>query len=589
MNTHKQQIRLTGINASPGIAIGPAYYFNREKLEIPHRKIRAEEVESEIARLNTALRRARRDLQSIKQMISSRIGENYADLVQAQLMSLDDKPVLEQVRNRIRERLENAECAFHKVLSEYREQLENSDNVYIRDRASEVGDVKQRVLRHLLTREGGILEDVQEPSIIVSTALSPTDMITIDKSKVLGFVSETGGRTSHMAILSRALQLPAVVGVEHITDDITDGSKLVIDGTHGTVILDPDDETLIQFRGEQEHIKEFEKTLYSHKDLPAETRDHSRITLSANIGLPVELENVRRSGAEGIGLYRTEYLYLMKNTFPTEEEQFEEYKHIAESCNHDPVIFRTFDLGGDKISASMEWEGFQESNPFLGYRAIRICLDNPDLFKTQLRAIFRASAYGNIKLMFPMISALEEVHKIKKMIAEVKEELHASGTDFDENIELGALIEIPSAALMADDLAKELDFFSIGTNDLIQYTLAVDRGNDRVSFLYKMLHPSVLKLIDMTIRAGHRHDIWVGICGEMAADPIVVPLLVGLGLDEISVSPIALPKVKEIIRDLDSEQCRHIAENVLAFTQESEVERYLHQFMQQHFPEMLNL
>jgi len=588
MNDQKQQ-RFVGINASPGIAIGPAYYFNREKLEIPHRKIGEEEVESEIARLNTALRRARRDLHSIKQMISNRIGENYADLVQAQLMSLDDKPVLDEVRTRIRERLENAECAFQKVLSAYREQLENSDNVYVRDRASEVSDVKQRVLRHLLTRDGGILEDVEEPSIIVSTALSPTDMITIDKTKVLGFISETGGRTSHMAILSRALQLPAVVGVDKISENISDGSRLIIDGTHGTVILNPDEETLDQFHGEQEHIKEFEETLYSHIDLPAETRDKTKIILSANIGLPVELENVRASGAEGIGLYRTEYLYLIKNTFPTEEEQFEEYKQITKSCNGDPVIFRTFDLGGDKISATMEWEGFQESNPFLGYRAIRICLDNPQLFKTQLRAIYRASAFGNIKLMFPMISALEEVHKIKKMINEVKDELRSENIPFKEDIELGALIEIPSAALIADELAKELDFFSIGTNDLIQYTLAVDRGNDRVSFLYKMLHPSVLKLIQMTINAGHKNNIWVGICGEMAADPIAVPLLVGLGLDEISVSPIALPKIKEVIRGLDSEQCKHIAENVLSFAQESDVERYLHQFMQQHFPEMLNI
>lgn len=589
MNTEQQQRRFSGINASPGIAIGKVYYFNRDNLEIPHRKIDKSETEQEIARLDSALQSARRDLWSIKQMISNRIGDNYADLVQAQLMSLDDETVLDEVRKQISENLVNAEYAFQTVLRDYREQLESSENVYLRDRASEVQDVKQRVLRHLLMHKGGILDDVQEPSILVSTALSPTDMITLDRSKVLGMVSETGGRTSHMAILSRALQLPAVVGLDGISHYISDGVNLIIDGTHGAVIVNPDQETLEQFRGEQEHIKEFEETLYAHKNLPAETLDEVRITLSANIGLPAELENVRASGAEGIGLYRTEYLYLIKNTFPTEEEQFAEYKHIAESCKKDPVIFRTFDLGGDKISASMEWEGFQESNPFLGYRAIRICLDNPRLFKTQLRAIYRASAYGNIKLMFPMISAMEEVHQIKKMIANVQDELRHENIPFDENVELGVLIEIPSAALIADYLAQELDFFSIGTNDLIQYTLAVDRGNDRVSFLYKMLHPSVLKLINMTIRAGHQNDIWVGICGEMAADPIVIPLLVGLGIDEISVSPIALPKIKEVIRGLDSMQCKHIAENVLSFSQESDVERYLQQIIQQNFPEMVNL
>ncbi|HKJ68784.1 MAG TPA: phosphoenolpyruvate--protein phosphotransferase [bacterium] len=583
------QEHFTGINASPGIAIGPILKFDPERIVVSKRSIEPTEIDREIDRLEFALKQTKRDLRSIKQMIANRIGDNYAELVEAQLLSLKDESVLDEVRNRIRKNLENAEYAYQHVLSAYREQLEQSDNMYMRDRAGDVYDVKQRVLQHMLTGERGLLEELEEPSILIAKELRLSDLIMMDRSKVMGLVSATGGRTSHVAILARALQIPAVVGVSDIFDDVEDALTAIIDGTHGAVILYPDQETLEHFLGEQEHIKEVEQSLYAHKELPAETLDGRRIVLSSNIGLPGELENVRASGSEGIGLYRTEYLYLVKNTFPTEEEQFEEYKHIAESCAPDPVIFRSFDLGGDKISASMEIDGVQESNPFLGYRAIRICLDNPQLFKTQLRAIYRASASGNIKLMFPMISALEEIYRVKEFITEVQEELQREGREFREDIELGALIEIPSAVLIADQLAKELDFFSIGTNDLIQYTLAVDRGNDRVSFLYKTLHPSIVRLIQMTLQAGHRHDIWVGMCGEMAGDPLAIPLLVGLGIDELSVSPVVLPKIKEIVRGLESQQCHHLAETVMEFTREADIERYLKQFMQNHFPEELNL
>ncbi len=585
----KTQENFTGISASPGVAIGPILKLDPERIVVSKRRIEPAEVDSEIDRLNLALKQTRRDLRFIKQMIANRIGDDYAELVEAQLLSLKDESVLDEVRKRIREELENAEYAYQQVLSAYREQLEQSDNMYMRDRAGDVYDVKQRVLQHMLTCNRGLLEEVEEPSILVAKELRLSDMIMMDRTKVMGLVSETGGRTSHVAILARALQIPAVVGVSNVVEVVEDNRPAIIDGTHGAVILYPDQETLEHFRGEQAHINEVEQSLYAHKELPAETLDGRRLVLSSNIGLPGELENVRASGSEGIGLYRTEYLYLVKNTFPAEEEQFEEYKHIAESCAPDPVIFRSFDLGGDKISASMEIDGFQESNPFLGYRAIRICLDNPQLFKTQLRAIYRASAYGNIKLMFPMISALEEILQVKEFIAEVQEELRREGRRFREDVELGALIEIPSAVLIADQLAEELDFFSIGTNDLIQYTLAVDRGNDRVSFLYKTLHPSIVRLIHMTLQAGHRHNIWVGMCGEMAGDPLAIPLLVGLGIDALSVSPVVLPKVKEIVRGLDSQQCRHLADTVMEFTKESDIERYLRQFMQKHFPEDLNL
>ncbi|MBD3275549.1 MAG: phosphoenolpyruvate--protein phosphotransferase [Candidatus Marinimicrobia bacterium] len=589
MTDNQTQRKYTGINASPGIAIGPAIDFTRESVQVNEGFVEPEEVDNELARLQTALRRTRRDLRSIQQMISSRVGDNYSELVEAQLLSLEDETVLEQVRQRIHENHEKAEYAYQQVLRQYRKQLEQSDNVYIRDRAGDVYDVKQRVLRHLVTKQGTLLQSIDEPKILVARELNISDLILLDRNKVRALVSETGGRTSHVAILARALQIPAVVGVGDIIHDLVDETTVVVDGFHGTVIIDPDQETLNNFRGEQEHIQEFERSLYAHKELPAETTDGYKLVLSSNIGLPGELENVMASGSEGIGLYRTEYLYLIKNTFPTEEEQYQEYKQIAETVAPDPVIFRSFDLGGDKVSASLEYEGFQESNPFLGYRAIRICLDNPTLFKTQLRAIYRASAHGNIKLMFPMISAIEEIHHVQEYIEEVKEELQEAGHEFDENIELGALIEIPSAVLIADTLAQELDFFSIGTNDLIQYTLAVDRGNDRVSFLYKTLHPSVLKLIKMAIDAGHRNDIWVGMCGEMAGDPLVIPLLIGMGIDELSVSPVVLPKIKEIVRGLEKDQCQHLAETVLAFSKEEDIERYLGQFMQQRFPEQLNL
>ena len=585
MNSTKVQHRFEGISASPGIIIAPAVHFTRERIEVSKSTIAAGKVELELRRLERALNRTRRDLNSIRQMIANRIGENYSALVDAQLLSLEDESVLDQVRSRIRDNLETAEYAYQQVLSEYRDQLENTSNVYIRDRATDIYDVKQRVLRHLLTRDGGLLENLERPSVLVTKDLRPSDMILLDRSKVVGLVSETGGRTSHVAILARALQIPAVVGVDNIASRVEENDSLIVDGASGTVIANPDQETLEHFRGEQAQIEEVEQSLYARKELPAATLDGYRIVLSSNIGLPGELDSVHASGSEGIGLYRTEYLYLIKNTFPTEEEQYREYRHIAESVDPDPVIFRTFDLGGDKISASMEIDGVQESNPFLGYRAIRICLDNPGLFKTQLRAIYRASAYGNIKLMFPMISALEEVHQVKHYLEEVKNELREENVSFDEELEIGTLIEIPSAVLVADALAGEMDFFSIGTNDLIQYTLAVDRGNDRISFLYKSLHPSVLKLIQMTIEAAHRHEIWVGLCGETACDPLVIPLLIGMGIDELSVSPVVLPKVKEIIRGLDRRQCKHMADTALSFSTEEEIERYLRQFVQEHFPE----
>ena len=591
MNTETTlaQRRYSGIGASPGIAIGPVVKFVPEKITVPRREIPAGQVQREIERLDEALQHARRDLRSTQRMIASRIGDNYAELIDAQLLSLEDESVLEEVRSRIRDRRENAECAYQQVLSAYRDQLEQSENLYMRDRAGDVYDVKQRVLRYLLTRDRGLLEEAAEPSILVAKELSLIDMIMMDRSKILGLVSETGGRTSHVAILARAMQIPAVVGIQEIVSQVDAEQDMVIDGMHGTVIVQPDEETLENFRGEQERMKEVEQNLYAHKELPSETLDGLRIHLSSNIGLPGEIENVLASGSEGIGLYRTEYLYLVKNTFPREEEQFQEYKQLAERIAPDPVIFRTFDLGGDKISASMEIDGFQESNPFLGYRAIRICLDNPRLFKTQLRAIYRASAFGNIKLMFPMLSAIEEIKRVKEFIVEVQNELTEEGVPYDQDVELGALIEIPSAVIIAEQLADELDFFSIGTNDLIQYALAVDRGNDRVSFLYKTLHPAILQLIHMTIRAGHKHDIWVGMCGEMAGDPLAIPLLVGMGIDELSVSPVVLPKIKEIVRGLDSDQCRHVAETVLNFTMEADIERYLKQFMQEHFPEHINL
>lgn len=588
-NSIKSQQQFSGINASPGIAIGPAVKFTRERIVVSERYVSEDEVQEEFARLNTALRRTRRDLRSIQQMISSRIGDNYAELVEAQLLSLNDESVIREVRVRISENLEKAEYAFQQVLSAYKKQLEQSDNMYIRDRASDIYDVKQRVLRQLLTRDGGLLENVEQPSVLITRELSPSDMIMLDRSKVIGLISESGGRTSHLSILARAMQIPAVVGVQDIVELIQDEDTVIVDGYHGAVFINPDLETQNHFRGEREHLQEVEESLYTQKDLPAETSDGYRLVLSSNIGLPGEIESVQKAGSEGIGLYRTEYLYLVKNTFPTEEEQFEEYKLIAEHINPDPVIFRSFDLGGDKISASMEVEGFKESNPFLGYRAIRICLDNPGLFKTQLRAIYRASAFGNIKLMFPMISALEEIYKVKEYISEVQQELRDQNLSFDKKIELGALIEIPSAALIADALAKELDFFSIGTNDLIQYALAVDRGNDRVSFLYKNLHPSVLKLISMTIKAGHRNNIWVGMCGEMAADPLVTPLLLGLGIDELSMSPVVLPKIKKIVRDLDHQACKLLAERVLTYPTESQIETQLREFSEQHLSDQLNI
>ncbi len=568
----RKTILMKGIPAAPGLVLGKAFCLGSEDLKVEKRRIPESRIPKEIARFEEALIKTRTEILDIQKKITKEMGIRHAQIFNAHLLVLEDRTLIESVITGLKKEKLCVEYIFLEVLKKYIKTFSHIGDPYLRERLSDIEDVGKRILRNLRGIRREVLSNLKEKLVIVAYDLSPSDTASMRKEKVLGFITDIGGKTSHTAIMAKALEIPAVVGLEEATAKVKTGDTIIIDGTRGEVIINPDRLTLGKYKQRIEELLRRESLLLKLKDLPAVTRDGHKVELAANIELPDELPSVIAHGAQGIGLYRSEYFYMNRVGLPSEDEHFEAYKKVSEQIKPNSVVIRTLDLGGDKFLSQLDIP--QEMNPYLGWRAIRFCLARPQIFKAQLRAILRASAYGKLKLMYPMISGIEEFRQANKMLEEVKEELRRKQIAFDKNIEVGAMIEIPSAALTCDILAKEADFFSIGTNDLIQYSIAVDRVNEKIAYLYEPTHPAVLRLIKNVIDAGHKEGIWVGMCGEMASEPAFALLLLGLGLDEFSVSPAAVPLIKRVIRAITLKQARAVARAALALTTGKDIENF---------------
>lgn len=561
---------LIGIPASPGISIGKAYIFNRRFDAVNQWEISEDQIEPEIERFKKAVAEALADLQVLQTRIAVDIDEDTANIFRGHQAVIEDPEVIDVTVVRIRRERKNAEAIFDDVMRGWISNYSAIQNPFFRERTADFEDIQYRVLAKLSGEAQLPVGTADEPVIIVAHNLSPSDTAEIDRKSVCGFITDVGGQTSHTAIVARGLGVPAIVGVEHATQRITDGMRVILDGNAGLIYLEPDEPTVKRYEDARSHLSALEHELLELHDLPAITKDGRGIELSANIELPAEVDDVLYHGADGIGLYRTEFLYLLHNGLPSEEEQFQTYRAIAEKVAPKSIIVRTLDLGTDKMPSQVP----HEPNPALGLRGIRFCLNRPEMFKVQLRAILRASISGNLRIMFPMISGLKELRHAKALFEEAQQDLVREGIPFDRSMPVGIMIEVPSAALTARDLAREVDFFSIGTNDLIQYTLAADRGNANVSSLYDPCHPAILRFIAGVVEAGHENDIWVGVCGAMAAHPTAACILLGLGLDELSMSPIDIPEIKRLIRSTNYEDLQAVAQHVLTLPTSGEIVRY---------------
>ncbi|MBM3876347.1 MAG: phosphoenolpyruvate--protein phosphotransferase [Verrucomicrobia bacterium] len=548
-----------GVPVSNGICRGRVLVLGRPQGTIARRHVGDDDVPRELERFEQALITTRHQLHELQQQVMQKLGAKDALIFDAHLMMLDDPTLIEEVTRRIRDEKLAADSAFHEASGNFIETLAAVDDEYLRERVADLRDVAARVLGNLTGgHETPDIRRLKEPCIIVSHDLAPSTTAVLDKKNVLGFATDAGGRTSHTAIMARSMQIPAVVGLQTISRDLEDGAYVLLDGFNGVVIVNPTDQTLFEY-GQLVRAQEgLREKLRDVLDKPAVTLDGTRVVLAANIGQAGETDSIRANGAEGAGLFRTEFLFINRERLPGEEEQFEAYRAAAAAVKPAPLILRTLDLGGDKFLAQQEQ--LQELNPFLGWRAIRYCLHEQDVFRQQLRAILRAGAEGNVKMMFPMISGLDELTQALAIVEQCKAELHAEAKPFDERLEVGVMIEIPAAVMVADALARRVKFFSIGTNDLIQYSLAVDRINERVAHLYEPTNPAILRLIKMTVDAGRRNGIWTGVCGEMAGEPALVPILLGLGVEELSVSASLVPQTKFLIRRLKMPEARALAE-----------------------------
>jgi len=554
-----------GIPVSGGVCHGPAFVLLENRQKLPERKIAEADIPAELERLERALVTTRQQILEVQRQVERAMGAEDASIFDAHLLVLEDQVLLDEVSRRLSAERMNVEVPFQQVAERYAASLGAIDDEYLRERAADLRDVTARVLSNLLGREHNQTSQIDRPSIILSRDLSPSTTAQLDKKTVLGFATEIGGKTSHTAIMARALQIPAVVGLSNLLTQVRSGDQILLDGYNGLLVINPSDQTLYEYGQIVANKVRMRDQLKEVVSQPAVTPDGRRITLSANIGQLSDVEAVKQAGAEGVGLFRTEYLFIHRSTLPTEEEQYEAYRAVAAAVKPDPVVIRTLDVGGDKFAAHLNIP--QEVNPFLGWRAIRFCLEEKEIFRTQLRAILRASVEENIKIMYPMISGVDELEKANELLAECRTELQKARIPFDRNLEVGVMIEIPAAVLIADSLSRRAKFFSIGTNDLIQYSLAVDRLNEKIAHLYEPSHPAILSLIRMTVEAGRRAGIWTGVCGEMANDLAMVPLLLGLGVDELSVSASYVPQVKTLIRRLPMPEAEELAQ--WALTRES--------------------
>ncbi len=565
-------IKLKGIGAAGGISIGAAYKLGKEEFVVLPETITWEEIPLQIQLFEEALIKTRREIIELQKRISSDMGQEEAQIFDAHLLVLEDRMLIEEVISRLKKEQFNVAYIFSEVLKKYISVFLKIEDEYLKERIADINDVGKRILRNLLGKEKRGLDDLKDRAIIVSHDLSPSDTAAMHTKNVAAFVTDMGGKTSHTAIMAKSLEIPAVVGLEGITVKVSPGDILIVDGNTGTVIINPDEETLKEYQQELLKLRHIAERFSLVKELPAITTDGREILINANIEFPDEVASVKLHGSEGIGLYRTEFFYMNRKDSPSEEEHYQAYKYVAEQMNPHSVVIRTLDLGGDKFLSQFQIP--HEMQPFLGWRAIRFCLARPDIFKLQLRAILRASVHGNLKLMYPMISGIEELRQANGLLQEAKDELRQKGMKFNDNIPVGVMIEVPSAAMTADILAKEADFFSIGTNDLIQYCLAVDRGNEKVAYLYEPAHPAVLRMIRLVIDSAHQAKIKVAMCGEMAGEPSLALILLGLGLDEFSVPPQVIPELKFIIRAIGFKAVQDIASEAMKLSTGTQVEEF---------------
>ncbi|EJM2405718.1 TPA: phosphoenolpyruvate--protein phosphotransferase [Staphylococcus pseudintermedius] len=550
---------IKGIAASDGVAIAKAYLLVEPDLSFSNEK--TDQPEAEVQKFNEALNNSKIELTKIRNHAEEQLGADKAAIFDAHLLVLDDPELIQPIEEKIKNESASAPQALTEVTQNFITIFESMDNEYMKERAADIRDVAKRVLAHILGVELPNPSIIDESVIIVAHDLTPSDTAQLNKQYVQGFVTNIGGRTSHSAIMSRSLEIPAVVGTKSISESVQQGDMVIVDGLTGDVIVNPSDDEIKAYQHKRESFFADREALKQLRDEPSKTLDGHEVELAANIGTPNDLEGVHNNGAEGIGLYRTEFLYMGRDNMPTEDEQFEAYKKVLESMEGKRVVVRTLDIGGDKELPYLNLS--EEMNPFLGYRAIRLCLDQPEIFRPQLRALLRASAYGKLNIMFPMVATIQEFRDAKALLLEEKENLKQEGVEVSDDIELGIMVEIPATAALADVFAKEVDFFSIGTNDLIQYTMAADRMSERVSYLYQPYNPSILRLIKQVIDASHQEGKWTGMCGEMAGDETAIPLLIGLGLDEFSMSATSILKARRQIKDLSRTEMVQLADRAL--------------------------
>lgn len=581
----RNEITFKGIGVSPGVARGDIHVVRDDFDDVVRYRIEPADIPAEIGRFEAALIQTRAQILQLQRRIAESLGAKDAGIFDAHLLVVEDRTLIDEVLRKLESDLCNVESVFQEVATNYSDTLGKIDDPYLRERALDVQDVTKRVVHNLQGKAPKNYASMGEPHILVAHNLTPSDTATLDRTRVLGLATDLGSRTSHTAIMARSLELPAVVGLHNVTDKLETGQHVLLDGHNGLLIVDPTAETLARYDELESKRVRVAHELTELRETTSTTSDGRHVVLSANVQLPDDVDAVTTYGAEGIGLYRTEFLYLDSTTLPDEESQYERYRAVAEQVSPHPLIIRTFDLGGDKIGGGIDVS--DEMNPFLGLRAIRFCLEHVDIFKTQLRAILRASAVGNVKCMFPMISGLDELRRAIAVLNECKEEMRKRGIPFSETMETGAMIEVPSAAIAADMLAREVNFFSIGTNDLIQYAIAVDRVNERVAHLHEPTHPSIVRLLKIVAEAAHSRKIWVGVCGEMAGDIVLVPLLLGLGMDELSVSANLVPRVKRAVQTLSMPECEKLADEALGMETSAEILASCTELAQKRYGDLL--
>ncbi|MFO0964994.1 MAG: phosphoenolpyruvate--protein phosphotransferase [Gemmataceae bacterium] len=575
-----------GIPVSPGVAIGPALVLDTEGYRIPQRFVEKKKRRDEVARLKGALHLAADEIRANQQAVTQKLGKKYGAIFSAHALLLEDAELIQEIERLIRDQDHAAEYAVSRVMRRHAKTLESLPGQFA-SRAADLFDIEKVVLKHLLGTAGEPLDHLSKPVIVLAHDLTPSQTASLDPKMVYAFATEAGGRASHTAIMAGVLEIPAVVGLGRFVTDVSGGDEVIVDGNRGVLILNPDEETRQRYEETRQQLGTFTSRLSELRDLPAETKDGVRITLLGNIEFPHEAEHCLERGADGVGLYRTEFLYLNKSTDPTENEHFDAYSHVARTMAARPVIVRTLDLGADKFATQVE-KSHQERNPFLGLRSVRLCLRNLTLFKTQLRAILRASALGDVRIMFPMVSTLLELRQCKMILAEVKEDLEDEGLPFNKKLPIGTMIEVPSAAIMAEEIAREVNFFSIGTNDLIQYTLAADRTNEAVASLYSPADPAVLRLVARVVQAALGQKIDVSVCGEMSGEPIYTMLLLGLGLRQLSVTPQNIPEIKKVVRSITLKEAKGVADEAMRLETARDVNSYLREQTRRVLPEVVS-